>query len=323
MDCWEKFKKIVEKERLARPGDKILVAVSGGPDSVCLLHLFWRLKKTVPLALCAVTIDHGLRASSAKEARKVEALCKKLSVPLVKESIPVRKHAAANKLSTETAARDLRYKVLEAAARELKCDRIATGHTANDNAETVVMWLIRGTGTDGVSGIPLERRVSDSVSVIRPMLPCTREEVLKYAKTQRLPYSIDASNYSLEYTRNRIRHTVLPMLQKLNPRLIEHLYNFSQISSRDNEFLNSLVKQAAGRSVRVEKRKIILDLKHFLKYNKAIQLRLFKQILPENRSAVNVEFLRDWVLFSSKSEFRFTKNISLKRLKNKIIFDIR
>jgi tRNA(Ile)-lysidine synthase len=320
MIVWEKFKKLVEREGLVKPGDGVLAAVSGGPDSVCLLHLLWRLKKTVPFKLDAVTINHGLRKEAAKEVGRVAALCEKLGVPLFVRSIGVREFAGRNKTSIETAARALRYGVFSKTASAAGSAAVATGHTANDNAETIMMWLIRGTGAEGVSGIPVSRRLEGGVRVIRPMLSATRAEVMEYIRRNKLQYSIDRSNLSKEYTRNRIRAQVLPMLEKYNPRVVEHLFNFSQIMNRENDFMNDAARKAIRLCAAVGNSKITLDYKRFLKYNKAIQLRIIKYIMPEKRSAAQVEFLREWFLFSSGRKLKFSRDWSVKRLKNKIIF---
>jgi len=294
--------------------------VSGGPDSVCLLHLLWRYKKTVPFELNAVTINHGLRSEAGREIVKVGSLCLRLNVPLTVRKIPVREHARSQKLSTETSARVLRYDIFSKTAEETGADIVATGHTANDNAETMIMWLIRGTGAEGISGIPLNRPLGPGLKVIRPILSSTRSEVMKYVKSQHIPYSIDKSNKSPEYTRNSIRGRVLPLLEKYNPRVVEHLFNFSQIMSRENEFM----EEETGRAVKcvtvLGARKITLDFKRFLKYNKAIQLRIIKYILPEKRSAAQVEFLREWFLFSRGKILKFSQKWTVKRAKNKIIF---
>jgi len=320
MNVWEKFKKLVEREGLVKPGSSVLAAVSGGPDSVCLLHLLWRYKKTVPFELSAVTVNHGLRREAGREIAKVEALCRRLNVPLIATEIPVREHARLQKLSTETSARILRYDIFTRSAQEIGADIVATGHTANDNAETIIMWLIRGTGAEGVSGIPLVRPLGRGLKVIRPILSSTRSEIMKYVKSQHIPYSIDKSNKSPEYTRNRIRGRVLPLLEKYNPRFVEHLFNFSQIMSRENEFMDEKTKAAVKNVTTRTAFKITLDFKRFFKYNKAIQLRLIKYILPQKRSAAQVEFLREWFLFSRGKILKFSQQWTVKRAKNKIIF---
>ncbi|MCX5781535.1 MAG: tRNA lysidine(34) synthetase TilS, partial [Elusimicrobia bacterium] len=176
MNAWEKFKKNVEKSGLISAGDKILLAVSGGPDSVSLLHLFWRLKKNIPIELAVVHMDHGLRKSSKKELRFVENLSERFGVPSITQKLPVKKFSETNKISLETAGRNLRYDVLYETARKLRYNKIATGHTADDNAETVIMWMIRGTGTDGLGGIPASRKIRAGLEIIRPLLPITKEE---------------------------------------------------------------------------------------------------------------------------------------------------
>src|SRR3989339_655128 len=131
MDIWRLFNQTIENEHLVAPGDTILLSVSGGPDSVCLSHLFWRLRKIYPVELAIVCFDHGLRKDSKKEAAFVHALGKRWAIPVTTCTIPVEKHAAQQKVSTEAAGRDLRYDKLTKFARNLGCTKIATGHTAD------------------------------------------------------------------------------------------------------------------------------------------------------------------------------------------------
>jgi tRNA(Ile)-lysidine synthetase, N-terminal domain len=277
MDAWEKFKKNIEAAGLVQPGDRVIAAVSGGPDSTCLLHLLWRLKKTMPIELFAVTMDHGLRKQAAREISIVERFGKKLGIPVISRRIPVRQYAETHSLSLETAGRTLRYRTLAAVAEEFSANKIATGHTADDNAETVIMWLIRGTGSDGLAGIPPCREGEKGMRVIRPILPVTRAEVMEYVKGQKIPYSVDRSNFQLDFTRNRIRHGVIPMLKKYNPCLVQHLYNLSRLVAADNAFLNEITAGAIQRAVRRVKNAIYVDLKLFFRYNTVVQSRVLKR----------------------------------------------
>jgi tRNA(Ile)-lysidine synthase len=320
MDAWEKFKRTVETENLVEDGDRILVGVSGGPDSVSLLHLLWRLRKTRPVELVAVCLDHGLRRQARREAALVAALGKKLGVETVTERIPVEAFAREHKVSLETAGRELRYRTFAALARQKKCTRIATGHTANDNAETVLMWLIRGTGAEGLSGIPLQRPGEGRARIIRPILAVTRAEILAYAARQKLGYCMDASNASEDFTRNRIRHRLIPRLQEFNPRIVEHLYSLSRITGAENEVLRQAARRGIARAVRVFPTRIVLDLKCFFRYNKIIQPRILKEILPEKRSAAQIERLRAWMSLPSPRAYVFSRSWLVEKNKHHMIF---
>ncbi len=239
MNAWEIFKKNIEKNKLLAFGDKVLVAVSGGPDSTALLHLLWRFRKTFPITLKVVHLDHGLRSSSRKEAKFVAKLSKKLGIPSLIRNIPVKKAAEIHKVSLETAGRNLRYGALEEIARKSGFNKIATGHTADDNAETVVMWILRGAGTEGLAGIPIKRKLSDGLSVIRPILPISKEIIISYLKGQKIGFCIDESNYKFDFTRNKIRHKVISELKELNNKFVEHVFTLSKIAAGESAFFEN------------------------------------------------------------------------------------
>lgn len=320
MEAWEKFKSFTAEKCLAEAGDKILLSVSGGPDSVCLVHLFWRLKKTLPIELLILNMDHGLRKESSRESRKVELLGKKLNIPVIVKKIKVAEAADVEGISLETAGRNLRYETLAAIAQEHGFNKVATGHTASDNAETMLMWLIRGTGSEGLSGIPAARVLEGRVKLIRPMLSITREEIMVYLKRQRLKYSIDSSNRELDFTRNRIRHKVVPVLREFNPRFVEHVFNLSEIVAIDNEYLNELTARALKKLVRVSKSGIALDLKGFFRYNEALKQRILKDILPEKRSLQNIRRLSALVASENRKEIILSKSWRAEKKGNRLFF---
>jgi tRNA(Ile)-lysidine synthase len=320
METWEKFKAFVSENRLIEPGDRVIAAVSGGPDSVCLTHLLWRLKKTLPLELVAVNMNHGLRQESSAEAKKVQALGKKLGIPVILKNIKVKETAGAEGVSLETAGRNLRYENLFSLAKQMGFNKIATGHTANDNAETMLMWLMRGTGTEGLAGIPMVRGGGNSSKIVRPILSATRREIMEYIKRQKLPYSIDSSNSTLDFTRNRIRHKVIPLLETFNPKLVEHVYNLSRIIGSENEILADITRRALKQLARVSKSGISLDLKGFFRYNETVRLRILKEILPERRSLKNIRCLYGLVLSSNRKEIILSKYWRVKKSKNRLVF---
>jgi len=320
MEAWEKFRSFVSEKKLIEAGDRVVLAVSGGPDSVCLAHMFWRLKKTMPIDLTIVNMDHGLRAESSKEAKRVEKLGKKLSLRVVTKKIGVREAADSGKISLETAGRNLRYETLFSVAEQMGFNKIATGHTANDNAETVLMWLIRGTGSEGLAGIPAERTGPGRVRVIRPMLPVTRKDVMEYVKRQKLPFSMDSSNLTLDYTRNRIRHKVIPVLNGFNPRFVEHIFNLSGIIAIDNDYLGRISERAARRISRTSGSGITLDLKGYFGYNEAVQQRILKDILPENISLRNIVRLRDLIASENRREIQLSKQWRIEKRGGRIFF---
>lgn len=302
MIAWEKFKKFVIKNSIIEPMDRILIAVSGGPDSICLMHLLWRLKKIMHLDLSVVTIDHSLRKSSKKDIKLVKKTAEKLDIKVIVEKVKVKEFSKKQKMSIETAGRSLRYEKLVSIAEKKHYNKIATGHNANDNVETMLMWLVRGTGLAGLSGVPIVRKINKKISIIRPILPLKRKEIMSYLHKQRLSFAVDKTNCSMEFTRNRIRHKLMPGFEKLNPRFIDHVFNLSQIISLENEFLQKTVSKIMGKITRKYPSKIELDLKGFFRYNKAVQLRVLKNLLPERISVAHIEHLRDWMLVPKNSQ---------------------
>ena len=313
MTPWDKFKKYIKTTGIVEAYDRVLLAVSGGPDSVAMLNLFWRLKKVLPVELAVVHMDHGLRKVSGKESRFVEKLAGKYKLPVILEKIPVREFAELKKISLETAGRDLRYKVLSDTALRLGFNKIATGHTADDNAETMIMWMLRGTGPEGLKGIPCERKLSGGISVIRPILSITKDELLDYLKSQRLRFCTDRSNFEFDYTRNKIRHKIIKELKKYNPRFVEHLSNLSKIMTLESDFLENLSEKALKKAVKIGKNKIWLDLKQFFVYNKTIQSRLLKNILPSRITADSIEKVSDFLMNPGKKLITLTGGWAIKK----------
>jgi len=189
--------------------DAVLVALSGGPDSSALLHALLLLAPRLQLRVQAAHVHHGIRGASAdRDAEAARALASRLGVAFRRIDVDVPAYARAHGLSLETAARQLRLEALERVAREEGCRRVALGHTADDQAETVLMWVLRGTGPAGLAGIPPVRGV-----FVRPLLGVWRHEVLAYCQAAGLEPVEDETNRSRRFLRNRIRLEVLPYLE--------------------------------------------------------------------------------------------------------------
>ena len=212
----------VEREQLLEPNDRVLVAVSGGPDSTALLHALARLAPRLGVTLEAAVIDHGLRVAARSEAEAVAGACRAFGVSceLIGVDVPAERRAGE---SVMTAARRLRLGALEATALRRACSKIALGHTADDQAETVLFRIVRGTGLRGLSGIPYRRG-----SFVRPLLDVGRREVLAFLGRRKIPYLEDPSNQDRRFARSRVRHDWLPFLAAENPRIVEALVSLSQ-----------------------------------------------------------------------------------------------
>jgi tRNA(Ile)-lysidine synthase len=220
----------IRRYHMATPGDRIGVGVSGGPDSVALLAALAELSTELRVELCVLHFNHHLRADADADQECVETVAAALGVPCVvgdSESL----HGGGN---LEERAREQRYAFFTRAASRHGCARVATGHTADDQAETVLMRLLRGAGADGLAGIP---PVRDGF-IIRPLLECRRQQVLEFLETRGLPYRADASNFDRRHLRNRVRHEVLPLLSSINPRLPQTLPAMARVWAAEAAYLN-------------------------------------------------------------------------------------
>ncbi len=242
---------------MIRRGDRILVAVSGGPDSVAMFSALTALRKDFKLTLRAAYVDHGLRPAAAKrEAALVKRLGKEWGVPVTVLRRPVLK---GKKDSLESSARETRYEGLAALAGKLRAQAIATGHTADDQAETVLMRILRGSGTTGLGGIP-PVRVWAKLRIIRPLIGCTREQVMEHLKARGLHPKLDRSNLSPRFVRNRIRNNLLIRLEKeFNPQVRKHLCQLADLAREDQDWLAVETRRRFRKVARVRSGKVRLN----------------------------------------------------------------
>lgn len=225
----------VRQQRLFVPGQHLLVAVSGGPDSVALLSLLHRLARSWRLTLTVVHCNYGLRgAESDGDESFVSTFCRERHLPLVIHRPTLVKRRQRSSL--QAAARDARYDFMRQLAHEMGADRIVVGHTANDQAETVLMWMLRGAGMAGLAGMPYAREDG----IIRPLLAATREEVVTYLGHEGLTYRRDSSNEKPLYRRNRIREELLPVIMRLAPAAVRMLQRQADLLREDEQYLEQI-----------------------------------------------------------------------------------
>ena len=241
MDLEQRILNTIEKSGMIRPGDHVIAAVSGGADSVCLLLLLQRLAGQIPFRLSAAHLEHGIRGGeSLADAAFVQALCERLEVALyVKhEDIPAR--AAREGCSLEEAGRAARYEFFTSLARKAGASRIAAAHHAQDQAETVLLNLTRGSGTGGLCGMAPVRPLAPDLTLIRPLLETARSEIEAYLRAHDQNWRTDRTNADPAYARNRIRLEVLPQLSAINERASEHI---AQAADRVREAEDYLLRQ--------------------------------------------------------------------------------
>lgn len=253
----EKFLKNLNEKTDISPGDRILIAVSGGMDSVLLLYLLNKYKKELGIDIEAAHINHMLRAKeSDKDQELVKRLTSKWHIPFHTINIDIRKISKNNKWSIEEGARKLRYEYLKILKEEFGFNKIAVAHHHKDQAETILMHLIRGTGAEGLRGMFI-----DKDDIVRPLLNITREEIEKKIKELELEYRTDKSNLQTRYARNRIRIKLLPILKKYNPQIENNLVKTGEIIREDNNFIETEVLKYYNKYIQVKDNYMIIDEK--------------------------------------------------------------
>ncbi|MCL2618699.1 MAG: tRNA lysidine(34) synthetase TilS [Defluviitaleaceae bacterium] len=222
-------------------GDNVVLGLSGGADSMCLLHVLTRLRHDLDLRLVCAHIHHGIREASGQEETFVRARCEAAGVPLCVYHVDTPAHAAALKTGTEAAARDLRYQCFELCGRDLDGDfKIATAHTHSDNVETVLMRFLRGAGSLGLGGIWPKRG-----NIVRPLITVTRAQVLAYNTRHGITYVQDESNADNSYTRNKLRNELLPQLTRdFNPNIADTITRTAELTRDDNDYIESHAQAA-------------------------------------------------------------------------------
>ncbi|MFC1593751.1 tRNA lysidine(34) synthetase TilS [Candidatus Omnitrophota bacterium] len=232
-----KARSSIRKYDLLKIGDRVVVAVSGGPDSLSLLYVLLGLKEEMGLSLCVAHLNHMLRPKeSKKDLNFVKTSAKKLNLPFYGKSVKVKK--MMKKGSIEELARVARYDFLLQCAQTFKADAIALGHTKDDQAETVLMRIIRGTGLNGLQAM-LPKRMIQKIAIIRPLLDVDRTEINSFLKRLKITPQVDSSNIKNIYFRNKVRNHLLPLLQKqYNPQIKDVLFDLSQNIYLDYEFIH-------------------------------------------------------------------------------------
>ena len=234
----------LKKSGLIKKNEKILIAFSGGPDSVFLYNLLNFLKEEYFLEISLTYINHNLREDVKNDLKFVKNFSEENDVPLYVESVDVRKYATENKKSIELSARELRYEAIEKVLQNINYDKIATGHNLDDNIETFIFRLLRGTSLKGLKGIPEKRE-----NIIRPILQFEKKEILNYLQENKKSYIIDYTNSENDYTRNYIRNEIFPMFVNINPtfrnkvnELIQEINNKESLKTYISEEKNTKEK---------------------------------------------------------------------------------
>lgn len=274
----EKVIRFIQSQSLIDRGDKVLVALSGGPDSVFLLHFLKKFKKKYDIDLAAFHLNHKLRGKNASADEKFcKQLCEQSGIKLFLEKKDVKSYAVKNKISVEEAGRIIRYQFLSTIAHKHNYSKIATAHIQDDNTETVLLNLIKGSGITGMSGIPVKRE-----NIIRPVLCLSKAEILVYLHSKKVSYRIDESNLKNDYERNFLRLQIIPSLkERLNPSLDETIFNTSFIFKTFRKFIDEHITGFLISAVKSGKSEIKIDIYSLNSFHHSIASESLRKLILE------------------------------------------
>lgn len=281
----DKVLNTIKRYEQIKSGDTIVVGVSGGPDSICLLNVLKNLQNELKINIVVAHINHMIRKEADSETVFVQDFCEQRDIKCFVKKADVLQIAKEKKLGTEEVGRKIRYDFFEEVKNLVGGNKIATAHNANDNAETVLMNFLRGSGSTGLKGI---EPIRDN-KLIRPIIECTRQEIEQYCNEKGLNPKYDKTNQENIYTRNKIRNMLIPYIQEnFNPNIIETINRMSNLIATDEMYFKSIVKQSYKETFisRTEK-EIILDLKKFNVLEKVIKSRLIIYTINELLGTTN------------------------------------
>ena len=329
----EKVLSTIKKYDLIKSKDKIVIGVSGGPDSMALLNVLINLKEKLDFQIVVAHINHGIRIEADDETKFVEDFCKKNNIECFVKKEKVEDLAKENKVGTEEAGRKLRYDFFNEVLEKVDANKIATAHNENDNAETVLMNIIRGTGISGLKGI---EPIRDNL-FIRPLIDINRDEIEEYCKLKKLDPKFDKTNKENIYTRNKVRNKLIPFIkEEFNPNVISSLNRLSKVALEENEFLNKItyntyerikIKEALGKETIDGSNTIIISLKEFNKLDLVIKNRLVLYTInkllgsAKDIEKVNIEDIIKLCMNNIGNKFLLpNKNVKVFVNKGKIFF---
>lgn len=324
----EKVLETIKKYNLINNNDKIVLGVSGGPDSISMLHILNHIKneKIIDFKIVVAHINHMIRKEAVEDEEYVNDYCKKNNIECYIKRIDVQKIANNKRIGTEEAGRNARYDFFDEIMQKTNSNKIAIAHNKNDKIETILMHILRGSGVLGLKGIEPIRQDK----YIRPLIECERSEIEAYCEKEQLEPRIDKTNFENEYTRNKIRNVVIPYIQKeFNPNIIETINRLSEIIGSENDYIDKITTETYNRIVLEQnKEQIILKLKEFNEQEEVIKNRLILLVVKLlNGSTQGIEkiHIKDIIkLCNNNIGNKFlTPNKKLKILvKNKKIFFI-
>ncbi len=274
----EEVLKTIKTYNLIEKNDKVVIGVSGGPDSICLLHLLYSIKKELEFEIVVAHINHQIRKVADSETEYVKDFCKNLGIECFVKKENITELAKEQKKGTEEVGRQVRYDFFEDVAQKTNSNKIATAHNSNDRAETVILNILRGSGISGLKGIEAMR----DNKYIRPLIFTKREKIEEYCQENNLNPKIDESNMENIYNRNKVRNIIIPYIEKeFNKNIIQTINRLSDVATEENEFLQKLTEEQYNTISTIENDTIILDLKKFNHLELVIKRRLILYTINE------------------------------------------
>lgn len=274
----EEVLKTIETYNLIEMNDKIVIGVSGGPDSICLLHVLYGLKEKLGIEIVVAHVNHMLRDVADLETEYVQNFCKKLGIQCYVKKADILEISKTQKKGTEEVGRQVRYDFFDEVAKKTNSNKIATAHNSNDRAETVILNILRGSGLSGLKGI---EPIRDN-KYIRPLINTDRQDIENYCNDNKLEPKYDKTNNENIYTRNKVRNIVIPYIKKeFNPNIIKTINRLSSLATEENEYLQAITKQEFENLLIEKTENIILDLHKFNSLNLVIKRRLILYTINE------------------------------------------
>ena len=269
----QKIIETIKKYNLINSGDKIVLGVSGGPDSIAMLDILNQLKDEMNFEIYVVHINHNIRGKDADEDEEyVKKYCENYNIKCFSKKIDVPTIAQNEKIGTEEAGRKVRYEYFDEILQKTNSNKIGIAHNKNDKVETIIMHLLRGSGVSGLRGIePIREN-----KFIKPLIECDRQEIEKYCKENNLQPRIDKTNFENEYTRNKIRNIVIPYIkEQFNPNIIETITRLSEVISNEDNFIEKIAQETYNKLLVIEENnRIELNLKEFNLLDEVLKNRI-------------------------------------------------
>jgi len=274
----EKVLETIKKYNLINEGDKIVIGVSGGPDSICLLHVLNELKEELKIELYVAHVNHKIREVADSENEYVQEICEKLDIKCFVKKVEILKLAKEQKKGTEEVGRIVRYQFFDEVLEKTKSNKIATAHNNNDRAETVILNILRGSGLSGLKGIEANR----DGKYIRPIIEIDRKDIERYCAENKLDPKIDETNSENIYSRNKVRNELIPYIKKeFNQNIIKTINRLADVATEENEYMQKITQQEYNKISKIENDVIILDLKKFNNLELVIKRRLILYTINE------------------------------------------